>query len=174
MEATAIQQPDGAGGNALSCVLRVTARNGRAALLTGDIAAVQELDLAARARQGAAASLRADLLLMPHHGSRHSSTDAFLQAVRPAHAIAQAGWRNRFGHPAPQTLARYARHGIAATSTAYCGAALWQSWQPAQLQCERQHEKWQWPWRTRPEKEDEALQTLEAVDGKTPDGQAAQ
>jgi len=42
----------GAGGNALSCVLRVTARNGRAALLTGDIAAVQELDLAARARQG--------------------------------------------------------------------------------------------------------------------------
>ena len=172
--ARARQQPDGAGGNALSCVLRVTARNGRAALLTGDIAAVQELDLAARARQGAAASLRADLLLMPHHGSRHSSTDAFLQAVRPAHAIAQAGWRNRFGHPAPQTLARYARHGIAATSTAYCGAALWQSWQPAQLQCERQHEKWQWPWRTRPEKEDEALQTLEAGDGKTPDGQAAQ
>ena len=160
--ARARQQPDGAGGNALSCVLRVTARNGRAALLTGDIAAVQELDLAARARQDAAARLRADLLLMPHHGSRHSSSDAFLQAVRPAHAIAQAGWRNRFGHPAPQTLARYARYGIAATSTAYCGAALWQSWQPAQLQCERQREKWQWPWRTRPEKEDEALQTLEA------------
>ncbi len=56
--------------------------------------------------------LAADVLLVPHHGSRTSSSDAFLDAVAPRLAIVQAGYLNRFGHPRPDVLARYAARGI--------------------------------------------------------------
>lgn len=122
-----------AGGrpNAVSCVLRVG--NGRAhALLAGDIEKAQEAALAA-----GGAPLRADLLLVPHHGSRTSSSEAFLAAVRPAFAVAQVGYRNRFGHPAPDVVARYRAHGIALRTSPACGALTWQSRKPAAPRCER-------------------------------------
>ena len=165
----------GADDNALSCVLHIRAASGAAALLTGDIGAVQEIDLVQRLKPRPAGSegnegnegkaeaaaapvpaLQADLLLMPHHGSRYSSSAALLDAVAPRHAIAQAGWRNRFHHPAPQALARYARRGIAVTRSAYCGAALWQSQRPQHIHCERHTRRR--PWHTRPEREDRQLQ----------------
>ncbi|MEO8935557.1 MAG: DNA internalization-related competence protein ComEC/Rec2 [Burkholderiaceae bacterium] len=93
--------------NARSCVLRVEAR-GRVLLLTADIEKAQESALIER-RQGAIAS---DVLLVPHHGSRTSSTASFLDAVHPRIAIVQAGYLNRFGHPRADVLARYAARGI--------------------------------------------------------------
>jgi len=117
--------------NALSCVLRIS--NGRqTALLVGDIEKAQEARLLDHG-----AALRADWLLVPHHGSKTSSTAAFLDAVAPRVALVQAGYRNRFGHPAPEVLARYAARGIQVIATPQCGAARWQSAQPQQMACER-------------------------------------
>ena len=119
--------------NALSCVLRIAAANGApVALLAGDIEAAQEKALLARG-----AALRADLLLVPHHGSKTSSAPAFLEAVQPRTALVQAGYRNRFGHPAPDVMQRYADHGIRVVESPRCGAALWSSAQPGSVRCER-------------------------------------
>lgn len=126
--------------NASSCVLRITSAQGVAALLVGDIERPQERALLERA-----APLRADWLLVPHHGSQTSSSAEFIAAVAPRWALVQAGYRNRFGHPAPAVLARYEQAGVALVATPACGAAHWRSAQPEQLDCERwQHVRyWQ-------------------------------
>ena len=119
--------------NALSCVLRIAAAGGApVALLAGDIEAAQEKALLARG-----AAVRADLLLVPHHGSKTSSSPAFLEAVQPRTALVQAGYRNRFGHPAPEVVQRYEGHGIQLVESPRCGAALWSSSQPGAVRCER-------------------------------------
>jgi competence protein ComEC len=124
--------------NALSCVLRIA--NGRArVLLAGDIEKAQEANLARTPQL-----LRADLLLVPHHGSRTSSTAAFLDAVQPSVALVQAGYRNRFGHPAADVVERYAQRGIALATSPWCGAAAWQSQDPARVQCQRRREPRYW------------------------------
>ncbi len=121
--------------NAMSCVLRIS--NGRqTALLAGDLEAPQELALVADA--GARDKLKADFLLMPHHGSKTSSSAQFLDAVRPQFALAQAGYRNRFGHPVELVLARYRERSIDVIKSPECGAATWRSAQPAQVLCQRQ------------------------------------
>ena len=120
--------------NMVSCVLRV-ASAGRApavALLTGDIETAQEQALLARS-----ASLPADVLLVPHHGSKTSSSPAFLDAVQPRTALVQAGYRNRFGHPAADVVQRYRARGIAVVESAHCGAATWSSAQRDRVACER-------------------------------------
>lgn len=123
--------PAGGKPNAVSCVLRVG--NGRAhVLLAGDIERAQEAALASGPRP-----LRADVLLVPHHGSRTSSTEDFLDAVRPSAALVQAGYRNRFGHPAPEVMARYARRGIPVFASGHCGAAAWDSRAPGEVRCAR-------------------------------------
>ena len=76
-------------------------------LLTSDIEAPDEAALL----QHDPAALAADILLMPHHGSRTSSTPAFLQAVGAREAIIPVGYRNRFGHPKAEVLARYEARG---------------------------------------------------------------
>ncbi len=124
--------------NAMSCVLRIStpARPGRpaaAALLVGDIELAQEKALLSRG-----ALVQADVLLMPHHGSKTSSSPDFLAAVQAKLALAQAGYRNRFGHPAPAVLARYADQGIVVLTSADCGAATWRSIAPADWSCARQ------------------------------------
>ncbi|MBT9595934.1 MAG: DNA internalization-related competence protein ComEC/Rec2 [Vitreoscilla sp.] len=107
--------------NAQSCVLRVRAADGLSALLTGDIEAPQEQALVERL----GAALRSDILLVPHHGSRTSSTPAFLAAVAPRVAVIQVGYRSRFGHPHPAVLSRYAASGVAVQRTDQCGAWVW-------------------------------------------------
>ncbi len=120
--------------NGLSCVLRVS--NGeRTALLTGDIERPQEARLVADARVGPL--LRADWLLLPHHGSKTSSSAEFLDAVRPHFALVQAGYRNRYGHPAAPVLERVRARGIDVIDSTHCGAALWRSAAPLQIDCER-------------------------------------
>ena len=123
--------------NEVSCVLRIS--SGQAsALLTGDIEAAQESALV----QAGVAPV--DVLLVPHHGSKTSSSLPFLQALQPRLALVQAGYRNRYGHPAEPVLARYRTQGIALVESARCGAASWRSDVPAQVQCERALSKRYW------------------------------
>ncbi|MDF1485741.1 ComEC/Rec2 family competence protein [Ramlibacter sp. H39-3-26] len=124
----AVAQPS----NAMSCVLRIASSDGTAALLTGDIEQRQEAQLVAEG-----APLAATLLLLPHHGSKSSSSAAFLDAARPRIALAQAGYRNRFGHPAPEVLERLAARGVALADSPHCGAARWSSAAPGAIACER-------------------------------------
>jgi competence protein ComEC len=119
--------------NAMSCVLRVSSGT-RTALLAGDIEAAQEASLLA---SHAPAMLKADFLLVPHHGSKTSSSAAFLDAVQPALALAQAGYRNRFGHPAGPVVLRYVARGTLLLKSPQCGAALWRSDQPDAVRCQR-------------------------------------
>lgn len=103
--------------NALSCVLRIRGTAG-SALLAGDIERAQEARLVASVGEG----LRAEVLLLAHHGSKTSSSPAFLDAVQPRVAVIQAGYLNRFGHPAPEVTARLAERGIEAVESPRCGA----------------------------------------------------
>lgn len=119
-----LQHRDTLPTNALSCVLHVETADGQSLLLTGDIEAGQERAILARV---SAERLRSTVLMAPHHGSRTSSTEAFLLAVQPTEVVIQVGRRNRYGHPSPQVLARYEAMGLAVDSTPDCGAWLWQS-----------------------------------------------
>ena len=103
--------------NDLSCVVKVEAANG-SVLLTGDIEALTE----ARLLQHTPGALRSQVLIVPHHGSRTSSTPAFVDTVAPAVAIIAAGYRNRFGHPRSEVLARYRQAGAARPRTDLGGA----------------------------------------------------
>lgn len=102
--------------NDRSCVVRVGAA-GASMLLTGDIEARGEAGMLARG-----AALRADVLLVPHHGSRTSSSAAFLDAVAPRLAVVSTGYRNRFGHPHATVLVRYGARGVAIRRTDRDGA----------------------------------------------------
>ena len=113
-------------------MLRVQAGDA-SALLAGDIEAPQEQALLARG-----ADLAADVLLVPHHGSRTSSSPAFVQAVRPRWALVQAGYRNRFGHPVAEVMARYPSVGAQVVDSPHCGAMHWHTARPDVVQCERQ------------------------------------
>lgn len=93
--------------NAMSCVLRVESV-GASLLLPADIEAANERALVARAAE----ALRADVLVVPHHGGKGSSTPEFVSAVAPEHAVFSAGYRNPFGHPRPEILARYGDSSI--------------------------------------------------------------
>jgi competence protein ComEC len=88
--------------NDMSCVLEV-ATAGANVLLTADIEAASETELLGRLGRG----LQADILLVPHHGSKTSSTAQFLAAVRPDLALLSVGYRNRFRHPHPTIVERY-------------------------------------------------------------------
>ncbi len=121
--------------NTMSCVLRIS--NGvRTALLVGDLEAPQELRLASNPEL--AEKIKADFLLIPHHGSKTSSSAVFLDAVKPQIALAQAGYRNRFGHPALSVLERYRERGIQVVKSPVCGAASWRSDSPGEVLCQRQ------------------------------------
>ncbi|MBU3739691.1 MAG: DNA internalization-related competence protein ComEC/Rec2, partial [Rhodoferax sp.] len=124
--------------NALSCTLRIA--NARtAALLPGDIEQAQEAALLARG-----APLRADLLVVPHHGSKTSSSEPWLDAVQPRIALVQAGYRNRFGHPAPLVVSRYADRGVRVVDSPHCGAIRWRSQAPDRVHCQREQEPRYW------------------------------
>ena len=138
--------------NAMSCVLRVqgaSAGSDGSVLLTGDIEREQEIRLL-REHPGA---LRSTVLIAPHHGSKTSSTAAFLDAVAPQVAVFQAGHLNRYGHPADEVLARYRERGIARIDTPSCGAWTWRSSTDrgnSPANCERDDSRRYWHWQPDP------------------------
>ena len=124
--------------NALSCVLRIS-NGSQVALLAGDIEQAQEERLVA-----AGAQLKADVLLVPHHGSKTSSSAVFLDAVQPRFALVQAGFRNRYGHPAASVLERYEERKIEVFDSPACGAMSWNSAQAQEMQCHRRESMRYW------------------------------
>jgi competence protein ComEC len=85
-------------------------------LLGGDVEHAAEHAIARLGR------LRAGVLKAPHHGSRTSSSDALLDAVRPALSVVSCGTLNRYGFPHPQVSARYAARGVPLLRTDRAGA----------------------------------------------------
>ncbi|MEP6657942.1 MAG: hypothetical protein ABJC33_11950, partial [Betaproteobacteria bacterium] len=102
--------------NDLSCVVRIESAHG-SALLTGDIEARSETTLLMNG-----AALRSEVMVVPHHGSRTSSTAAFITAVTPRIAIFTPGYRNRFGHPRAEVVERYRAAGALLPRTDLQGA----------------------------------------------------
>ncbi|MFN3883654.1 MAG: DNA internalization-related competence protein ComEC/Rec2 [Rhodocyclaceae bacterium] len=93
--------------NALSCVLKIESPHG-SVLIPGDLEGKAEAEFLARHRDEA----RADILVAPHHGGKKTSSPAFVAAVGAKEVIFPIGYRNRFGHPHPSVLARYAGANI--------------------------------------------------------------
>jgi competence protein ComEC len=114
-----IGAPEGLGVNDASLVLRA-ALGGHAVLFPGDLEADGEGELAGRGDVGDA--IGADVLKVPHHGSRTSSSPELLDAVRPRVAVISLGWRNQFHFPAPEVVARYADRGVTVLRTDRDGA----------------------------------------------------
>jgi competence protein ComEC len=102
--------------NNMSCVLRVVAAT-RSVLITGDIERGAEAQMVALGR-----APKTDVLLVPHHGSRTSSTPDFIAAVAPSWVIVPVGYRSRFGHPNAEVLERYRAAGAQLMRTDLDGA----------------------------------------------------
>lgn len=105
--------------NNRSCVLKITSDD-YSVLLTGDIEREAEFALLRHYGQ----TLSADVLVVPHHGSRTSSTQAFIDAVSPDYALFPVGYRNRYGFPLQEVTERYAARGIRLMRTDLAGAIV--------------------------------------------------
>lgn len=103
--------------NDSSCVLQIEA-GGHRLLLPGDIERAQEQELV----RYWGAALANDWLLVPHHGSKTSSSYALLKTVQPAIAVISSGYANRFGHPHPDVVERIEQIGATLHGTAGEGA----------------------------------------------------
>ncbi|KAB7768344.1 DNA internalization-related competence protein ComEC/Rec2 [Xanthomonas maliensis] len=122
--------------NQSSCVLRVETRHG-SVLLPGDIGEIVE-----RRLLGAApADLRADVVLVPHHGSADGSYPRFVQAAGARLAVVSAGDGNRFGHPRADVVRRWQHAGAEVLNTADVGAIrIWLGRDGLQV---RERRRWQ-------------------------------
>jgi len=107
-------------GNNGSCVLAIGGPYGRI-LVPGDIGVRAERALMLDRYD----DLRADLLVVPHHGSKTSSSESFLDSVRPHTALLSAGYRNRYRHPHPEVMTRYRDREIAVLGSMESGALEW-------------------------------------------------
>jgi len=116
VKAKAFNPADGTGldANNNSLVLRLEYMD-KGVLFAGDIAWDAEEKLAGNA-------IKTDVLKVPHHGSRYSSSDEFIEKARPTAAVISAGRGNVFGFPHPETLDRYKRRGVRVYRTDRQGA----------------------------------------------------
>ena len=103
-------------GNDASCVLRIETVGG-SVLLLGDIEKAAERHLLNSANLH-----KAEVVVVPHHGSRTSSTPAFVSRIDPDHAVITAGYRNRYGFPKHDIVARYREIGAQIWVTGESGA----------------------------------------------------
>ncbi len=107
-----------------SCVLLVEFGNTRF-LLPGDIEASAEAELVARALVNPDAPV--NVLVAAHHGSKTSSSQAFIDAVAPKHVIFSAGYKNRYGHPHRTVVQRFEGAAAKLWMTAEHGAVRFSS-----------------------------------------------
>jgi competence protein ComEC len=112
--------------NEMSCVLEVRNQN-HSLWLTGDIEKQGEAELVARLTGNKLRDLegRKLIFMAPHHGSKTSSSRELLSKLNPDEAFAQNGYRNRYGHPHPTVIARYADLDIPFYQTPLTGMQEW-------------------------------------------------
>jgi competence protein ComEC len=103
-------------GNNASCVLMISAGD-HDMLITGDIERPVEEELV---RAGTLPVV--DAVIVPHHGSRTSSTPSFVRALSPATAIVSTGYGNRWGFPKKEVVDRWQAVGAVVLTTATSGA----------------------------------------------------
>lgn len=108
--------PDTKKKNNNSCVLKISSSH-KSMLLAGDIEAIAERSL----MQHYGEALKSTYMLVPHHGSRSSSSLSFLNAVAPRAAVVSYGFDNRYHHPHPTTIKTYETLNIPVYSTQICG-----------------------------------------------------
>jgi competence protein ComEC len=110
--------------NNRSCVLKISSASG-SLLLAGDIENIAEQQLVANQNDYPDTfSLKANVLVAPHHGSKTSSSHAFLAATAPNLTVFTTGYLNRFRHPRPEVMLRYHALGSATLRSDYDGAIL--------------------------------------------------
>lgn len=116
VEFEVVHPAPGASGsdNDRSCALRISGAGG-SALLLADPESEAEAELQRL-------PVAADVVLLPHHGSRTSSSPELVAAVSPRIGIASAGFGNRWGMPAPEVVARWRAAGTTVLTTADAGA----------------------------------------------------
>lgn len=131
-------------GNNASCVLRVSSING-SILLTGDIERLAEKILL----KYHAERLSSTVLIAPHHGSKSSSTEAFITAVSPQYVLFPVGYKNRFGFPKESIIDRYLKRKINVFDTSNEGAihVLFKTAKPPSVSSFRQNNVMFWSWR---------------------------
>ncbi len=103
--------------NHRSCVLKINSQSG-SLLLTGDIEKSDERQLL----QWEAARLKSDVLVVPHHGSKTSSSEEFIAAVSPSVSVFTPGYLNRYKHPNMEVFERYRAAGGLLYRSDYQGA----------------------------------------------------
>ncbi len=103
-------------GNDSSCVLKVATPAG-ALLITGDIESHGELTLLSQVP-----GLRAEVVVVPHHGSATSSTMTFVDAMHARYAVVSAAYANQWGFPRPEVRARWEASGAQMVTTGASGA----------------------------------------------------
>ena len=94
---------------------------GRSVLFVGDAEHAEEEHLVATASD----RLASEVLKIGHHGSRTSSTEPFLDLVRPQFAVISCGIRNRYGHPHGVTLERLRKRRVEIWRTDVGGSLQW-------------------------------------------------
>lgn len=102
-----------------SCVVLITDNWGNNLLLTGDISKKVERQLMAQYPQ-----LHIDILQVPHHGSKTSSSRAFIKQLSPQYAVASAGYLNRWNMPVPDVSQRYLDENIKLINSAKVGQVI--------------------------------------------------
>jgi competence protein ComEC len=125
--------------NDRSCVLKVSTGT-RSVLIPGDIEFAVEKQLVKHW------PVSADVLIAPHHGSRTSSSPAFINAVDPTDVVFSSGYNNRFGHPDASIVQRYRVRGIRTHNTASDGAVTihLQADQPVKISASRSTQSRYW------------------------------
>ena len=120
--------------NDRSCVVLIELA-GQRILLAGDVSA----EIEARLLLSAPAALKADIVLVPHHGSASSSSPAFVAAVAPRWALVSAGYRNPHRHPRPEVVERFRAAGATILNTAEQGAVTlsWTDGEPVTVELAR-------------------------------------
>jgi len=108
---------DQVSGNNASCVLKITVGN-YSILLTGDIEKAAENTLL----KNKADMLDADIVVIPHHGSKTSSSKAFIEAINPQIVVNSSGYLNRYNFPANSVKQRWESNGAMFLDTAMLGS----------------------------------------------------
>lgn len=136
------QRPYAETDNDRSCVLQISMGNNRI-LLPGDIGKAVERQL-----QPSLPEAPLTLLVAPHHGSKTSSSRAFITALQPRHVVFSSGYRHHFGHPHRRVVNRYREAGATLWNTADSGALefVWQHDGELTILPERERVRRFWHW----------------------------